>query len=127
MRKRLSAPKPGLLLSRRQLMVSGAATLILGGCDRLAESPSFQQMLSSAELLTYRSQRRLVGRNALAREYTTADISERFKANGSQDPTNLPPEYADFADDDYASWRVQVGGMVLRPQSFSLADLRALP
>ncbi len=115
-----------LLLSRRKVLVSGAATLILGGCDRLASSPTFQQMLQSAEGLTYRSQRSLIGRQALAREYTRADISLRFKANGSQDPYNLPPEYMDLAQDGYAKWRLQVGGLVMNPMSFSLADLRAL-
>ena len=40
--------KPGLLLSRRQLLVSGAATLILGGCDRLSAAPTFQQFLAVA-------------------------------------------------------------------------------
>ena len=118
--------KTRLLLSRRKVLVSGAATLILGGCDRLASSPSFQQMLQSAEGLTYRSQRSLIGRQALAREYTVADISVRFKANGSQDPYNLPPEYMDLAQDGYAGWRLQVGGLVTNPMSFSLADLRAL-
>ncbi len=83
-------------------------------------------MLSGAEGLTYRSQRSLIGRQALAREYTEADISVRFKANGSQDPNNLPPDYMELAADGYAGWRLQVDGLVMNPMSFSLADLRAL-
>ena len=126
MRKLVTATKPGLLLSRRNVLVSSAATLILGGCDRLSESPTFQQMLTGAEKLTYRSQRTLIGRRALAREFAQADISERFKANGSQDPNNLPPEYMELAGDGYANWRLQVDGLVMNPMSFSLADLRAL-
>jgi DMSO/TMAO reductase YedYZ molybdopterin-dependent catalytic subunit len=118
--------KKRLLLNRRKVLVGSAATLILGGCDRLASSPTFQQMLWSAEGLTYRSQRSLISRQALAREYTEADISVRFKANGSQDPYNLPPEYMDLAQDGYTGWRLQVGGLVMNPMSFSLADLRAL-
>jgi DMSO/TMAO reductase YedYZ molybdopterin-dependent catalytic subunit len=116
-----------LLLSRREVLVSGAATLILGGCDRLAASPTFQQMLTGAEGLTYRSQRTLIGRQALAREYSEADISVRFKANGSQDANNLPPGYSDLANDGYASWQLEVGGLVRSPGRFTLADLRALP
>jgi hypothetical protein len=106
-----------LLLSRRKVLVSGVATLILGGCERLATSPTFQQMLMGAEGLTYRSQRTLIGRQTLAREYTPADISVRFKANGSQDPYNLPPGYLDMAQDGYAGWRLQVGGLVMNPMS----------
>ena len=115
-----------LLLSRRKVLVGSAATLILGGCDRLASSPTFQQLLGSAEGLTYRSQRTLISRQALAREYGSADISVRFKANGSQDPYNLPPGYTDLAQDGYAGWRLDVGGLVMNPMSFSLADLRGL-
>jgi DMSO/TMAO reductase YedYZ molybdopterin-dependent catalytic subunit len=115
-----------LLLTRRQLVVSSAATLLLGGCDRLAASPTFQQMLLGAEGLTYRSQRTLITRTALAHEFTEADISERFKANGSQDPNNLPPGYTDMEQNGYADWRLDVGGLVTKPERFSLADLRAL-
>jgi DMSO/TMAO reductase YedYZ molybdopterin-dependent catalytic subunit len=126
MKRLLTAAKPRLLMSRRNVLVSGAATLILGGCDRLSESLTFQQMLQGAEGLTYRSQRTLIGRQALAREFAEADISVRFKANGSQDANNLPPEYMDLAADGYSRWRLQVDGLVMNPMSFSLLDLRAL-
>jgi DMSO/TMAO reductase YedYZ molybdopterin-dependent catalytic subunit len=122
----LAVANSRLLLTRRQLVVSSAATLMLGGCDRLAASPTFQQMLLGAEGLTYRSQRRLIGRTALAREFSEADISERFKANGSQDPNNLPPGYTEMEQNGYADWRLEVGGLVMRPARFSLVDLRAL-
>jgi DMSO/TMAO reductase YedYZ molybdopterin-dependent catalytic subunit len=117
--------KPGLLLSRRQLLVSGAATLILSGCDGLSAAPTFQQFLAGAEGLTYRSQRTLIGRSALAPEYSAKDISKVFRPNGSQDTYNVPPEYLELASDGYARWRLQVGGLVMRPGSFSLADLRS--
>ena len=119
--------KPGLLLSRRQLLVSSAATLILGGCDRLSGAPNFQKFLSSAEGLTFHGQRALVGRNALAREYSVGDISKSFHPNGSQDAYNLPPDYLADGEQGYAGWRLQVDGMVLRPMRFSIPELRALP
>ena len=118
--------KPGLLLSRRQLLVSSAATLTLGGCDRLSEAPTFQRFLAAAEELTYRAHRTLIGRGALAQEYAAKDISKTFRANGSQDAYNLPPEYLELARNGYAGWRLQVDGLVIRPAGFSLADLRAL-
>jgi DMSO/TMAO reductase YedYZ molybdopterin-dependent catalytic subunit len=116
---------PGLLLSRRQLLVSSAA-LTLGGCDRLSEAPTFQRFLAAAEGLTYRAHRTLIGRGALAQEYAEKDISKTFRANGSQDAYNLPPEYLELARNGYAGWRLQVAGLVIRPTGFSLADLRAL-
>jgi len=115
--------EPRLLLSRRQLLVSSAATLTLGGCDRLSAAPTFQQFLAAAEGLTYRAHRTLIPRGALAREYSAQDISKRFRANGSQEAYNLPPGYL---DNGFAGWRLQVNGLVIRPASFSLADLHAL-
>lgn len=121
------AMKPKLLLSRRKLLVSGAAMLILGGCNRLSQAPSFKQFLANAEGLTYRAQRTLIPRQALAREYSAADISKNFHPNGSQDKYNLPPEYVEDGESGYTKWRLQVGGLVMRPASFSLGELRALP
>lgn len=116
-----------LLLSRRQLLISGAASLALGGCDRISQAPTFQQFLSTAERLTYGFQRLVVSRAALAPEYGLKDIAKKFRPNGSQDAFNLPPDYPELAADNFARWRVEVGGLVMRPMTFSIADLRALP
>jgi DMSO/TMAO reductase YedYZ molybdopterin-dependent catalytic subunit len=119
--------RPQLLLTRRQLLASGAASLVLGGCDRISQAPTFQQFLSSAERLTYGFQRTVISRAALAPEYAPKDIAKKFRPNGSQDPFNLPPEYPELAADNYAKWRLEVGGLVMRPSEFSLAELRMLP
>jgi hypothetical protein len=61
----------------RKFLTGGAAaasTLLLGGCDRLSESPWFMDAIGSAENLTRRTQRLLMG-NALAPEYSEAEIS----------------------------------------------------
>jgi DMSO/TMAO reductase YedYZ molybdopterin-dependent catalytic subunit len=118
------------LLSRRSILTAGiasAATVLLGGCDRLSEAPSFREFLASAEGLTYRAQRTLFGRNALAGEYPAKDIAKTFRANGSQDDYNLPPDYVDLMQSGFESWRLRVDGLVMQPMSLSLADLRALP
>jgi DMSO/TMAO reductase YedYZ molybdopterin-dependent catalytic subunit len=118
------------LLSRRSILTAGiasAATVLLGGCDRLSEAPSFREFLASAEGLTYRAQRTLFGRNALAREYPAKDIAKTFRANGSKDDYNLPPDYVDLMQSGFESWRLRVDGLVMQPMSLSLADLRALP
>jgi DMSO/TMAO reductase YedYZ molybdopterin-dependent catalytic subunit len=122
--------KRDLLTSRRKFLVAGGVSGIalgLGGCDRLSEAPTFREFLAGAEGLTQRVQRALLWRAALAREYSEADVSKIFRANGSRDPRNLPPGYAERLRDGFADWRLQVEGLVERPMSFSLADLRALP
>ena len=120
----MSAPH----LSRRLLLRQGAAAcagLLLGGCDRLSQSPSFLRVLDSAELLTYRAQRLLVGRRALAREFSESDLSPVFRSNG----TSLPGTalYRALLARDFADWRLTVTGEVARPLALSLADLQRLP
>ena len=116
--------------SRRQFLatgVAGTAAVVLGGCDRLSAAPTFREFLAGTEGLTLRVQRALLWRGALAREYSVSDISETFRANGSQDAYNLPPGYIEHAEKGFPDWRLQVEGLVMRPTSFTLADLRALP
>jgi DMSO/TMAO reductase YedYZ molybdopterin-dependent catalytic subunit len=115
-------------LPRRRFLALGAAgagSLLLGGCDRLSEAPDFQEFLSSAEWLTYRTQRLLGGGHALAREFSTADISPVFKVNGTSSPEG--EEYAALRDNNFADWRLRVEGLVANPLDISLAELRALP
>jgi DMSO/TMAO reductase YedYZ molybdopterin-dependent catalytic subunit len=120
----------GRTVSRRQFLTTsivGAATVACGGCDRLSAAPSFRQFLASAEGLTQRVQRALLRPGGLARQYGPSDISEVFRANGSQDANNLPPGYVERAEAGFADWRLQVDGLVMNPMAFSLTDLRTLP
>ena len=76
-------------VTRRRILQGLSATaggVLLSGCDRLGESETFGSVLSSAEKLTYRAQRLVMGRNALAREFSTADMSPVFRSNGNTDP-----------------------------------------
>ena len=61
------------------------AGLLLGGCDRLNNSPTFRGVLRSAERLTMASQRLISARDALAREFSEADMSPVFRSNGTRD------------------------------------------
>ena len=123
------ANRSGLFSRRRFVAASlaGTAGVVLGGCDRLSAAPTFRKFLAGAEGVTQRVHRALLWRGALAREYRAEDISSTFRANGSQDASSLPPEYSELARGGFADWRLVVGGLVMRPTSFSLADLRALP
>jgi DMSO/TMAO reductase YedYZ molybdopterin-dependent catalytic subunit len=121
----------GPMLNRRQLigrtggaLVAGAALPLLSGCDALNESPAFRKILSMGEVMHQHSQRALMDRDALAREFTRADLSPVFRANG----TRLPPgdAYAAHVRTGFADWRVAVTGLVAKPLSLSLSAIRAM-
>jgi DMSO/TMAO reductase YedYZ molybdopterin-dependent catalytic subunit len=101
------------------------AGLSLAGCDRLSRAPAFHDLIGRAEGLTMGSQRLLLAGQPLAREFQVADISPVFKSNGSTRPQT--PEYLAAQADGFASWRLPIGGLVSRPCSLSLEQLRALP
>ena len=81
-------------------------------------------MLGSGEWLSYRVQR-LIGSEALAREYDPSEMSPRFRTNGNTMPRS--PEYQRHAEEGFADWRLRVDGLVETPAEWSLAELRALP
>src|SRR3984957_2795692 len=118
----------GRILTRRQMLLRGSAALgglLLRGCDRLSESPSFRRILESAESLSYHSQRLLVGRQALAREFEQSDLSPVFRSNGTSAPDT--DEYNALLADNFRQWRLKIDGFVLRPQVLSLSELRLMP
>jgi DMSO/TMAO reductase YedYZ molybdopterin-dependent catalytic subunit len=82
------------------------------------------RVLAGAEVLS-RNAQRLVARGALAREFTRADITPTFKANGSTDPPDA--DYKALVATSFADWKLVVDGLVERPLALSLAQLRALP
>ena len=109
------------------MLVRGSAAfggLLLGGCDRLSRSPSFQHVLGSAEQLTYRAQRLILGQS-LAREFSEAELSPVFRSNGTSNPNN--DLYNRLRAGDFAEWRLEVRGLLQRPLNLSLADLRVMP
>ena len=121
-----------ILIPRRQLfartggLIAAAGALpLLSGCDAINEAPAVRKILSMGEEMNRASQRALMDRDALAREFSRADLSPTFRSNG----TKLPPgdAYAAHAANGFVDWRVQVTGLVARPLSLSLADVRAMP
>ncbi len=109
----------------RRLFVAGAASIALAGCDRVAGSSGGQKAFETANDASYVAQRALMSGKSLAPEFTPADLSSDFRANGSIDPKDAA--YRALAKDKFASWSVAVDGLVEHPRSFSLAELRALP
>jgi DMSO/TMAO reductase YedYZ molybdopterin-dependent catalytic subunit len=113
------------MISRRRFIVTGASGLMLAGCDKLDRDPQFKGLLRSAEKLTMSSQRLIGGRDALAREFSEADMSPIFRSNGTSKPDT--PDYASHLSENFANWRLAVDGLVDRPLSIPLHTLRSLP
>lgn len=116
-----------MIVNRRKLLgmgAAGAGGLLLGGCDALNASPGFRDALSGAEGLTMKAQRLLMG-DALAREFSEADMSPDFRVNGSKSVAD--PVYRQFLASAFAGWALQVGGLVKQPLTLPLDALKALP
>lgn len=111
-----------MILTRRALALGSG--LALAGCDSLIRDPKALAVAKSAEQATARWQR-LIGRDALAREFSAADISPVFKANGTVAPTSAA--YQAHAATGFSDWRLKVSGLVARPLSLSVGQLQAMP
>ena len=116
------------IISRRRFLIGASMTasaLGLAGCDALVESDRTKSVLKIAEGFSMMTQRFLLGDDALAREFTEADISPTFRANGTSMPDNA--RYIDWMNQRFSSWKLEVGGLVDKPMQLSLAELKALP
>jgi len=119
-------------ISRRKLIMRGlAATAGVSGLSvaaRIAQRyglipPDHGGIYGLGETLTYASQR-LLTRHSLAREFARSQISKRPLAN------EMPPlneAFKRLEAGGFADWRLSVDGMVDRPASFSLAQLKSYP
>jgi DMSO/TMAO reductase YedYZ molybdopterin-dependent catalytic subunit len=111
-------------MKRRSLLVGFGASL-LAGCSKIGESQPMQKLFDLAEGWHRGAQRALGGREALAREFSPADISPYFRGNGTTDPPEAA--YKAHAAAGFADWKLTVGGLVEQPLELSLAQVRALP
>jgi len=107
-----------------------AAALFLPACSRKLP-PTYGNLLRMGDTLTYAAHRALLNGKALAKEYTRADITS-FPAIGTVDPGDPKnkkpsPIYRQLQSGRFADWRLTVEGLVARPGSYSLADLKSFP
>ncbi len=119
-------------LSRRKLITAGlSATAGVSGLAAAASladryglmPPDCGGIYGPGETLTYASQR-LLTRHSLAREFPRSQISKNPFVN------HKPPEDEAFKRlqaGGFADWRLSIDGLVARPASFSLAELRSYP
>lgn len=120
-------------LSRRKLITRGIAAA--AGASGLAYAghlasryglipPDSGGIWGVGETLTYATQRLLMSGQSLAREFNRSEISRVIPVSG--DPPRTEP-YQRLLAGGFADWRLKVDGMVERPASFSLDELKRFP
>lgn len=118
--------------SRRKLITTGLAAAAgiagLSAADRIARRyglipPDSGGIYGPGETLTYAAQR-LLTRHSLAREFPRSMISEKPFGNEIAPPGDAFKQHQAVG---FKDWQLAVGGMVARPTTFSLADLRSMP
>jgi DMSO/TMAO reductase YedYZ molybdopterin-dependent catalytic subunit len=115
-------------LTRRSLitrLLAGASLAVLSGCEKLSETTWFPKVLGLGEKATYEIQRLVLSRKAMAQEFTASDLSPQFRSNGTSIPNN--PAYRALAAKGFADYRLEIGGLVERPMTLSLAEIRNFP
>jgi len=119
-------------VSRRKLISGGLA--VAGGASGIAVAaklarryglipPDAGGLYGPGEMLTYAAQRVLT-RHSLAREFSPSQISTKPFAN-AVDP--LGETFKQLQGGGFADWRLAVDGMVARPASFSVAEIKSFP
>ena len=116
-----------MILTRRALVGGAAASagVLLAGCDKIIQHPAARKILFMGEDMNKGLQRALTNRDALAPEFTPAQMSPIFRSNGTRNPGT--PGYTALLADNFADYRLQVGGLVARPLSIALPQLRQMP
>lgn len=119
-------------ISRRKFITTGLAVAAsatgIGAAARLAQRhglipPDAGGFYGPGETLTYAAQR-LLNRHSMAREFSRSQISRDPFAN---EVSPLGEEFKRLQAAGFADWRVTVDGMVARPVSLSLAEIRSFP
>jgi DMSO/TMAO reductase YedYZ molybdopterin-dependent catalytic subunit len=119
-------------LSRRELITTGlVATAGISGlavATRLARRyglipPDGGGLYGPGETLTYAAQRLLM-RHSLAREFAPGQISRPQFANEVAPPGEA---FQRLQEGAFAGWRLTVDGLVARPATFSLDELKSFP
>ncbi|MCB1453015.1 MAG: molybdopterin-binding protein [Rhizobiaceae bacterium] len=122
-----------IIMNRRKLLSIGSvasSSALLSGCDAfdgmLGRGSSVRDFMeASANGLSYRVQRFLIGGSALAQEFTEADIRQPMRPNGVTAPADST--YQALSAGNFADYRLEVGGLVQKPLSLSLNELMAMP
>jgi DMSO/TMAO reductase YedYZ molybdopterin-dependent catalytic subunit len=106
------------------LLLGGSGAALLAGCDAASRTQWAVKTLAAAESLNRRIQRLITPRVSMAQEFTEADLSPKFRSNGTASPQD--PHYHALARDHFREWALRVEGLVDTPASFSLEQLRSM-
>lgn len=118
-----------MVFTRRKFLVGGAAAgaaalAVPGTADALGLlPPDASGIWGPGNVLNYAAHR-LVGKHAMAREFSREQISKKPFANGEA-PKKGP--YAELQAKGFVDWRLEVSGLVERPRAYGLEELRARP
>lgn len=114
---------------KRRTLLAGIAALGTGACAQISRtvsgSDAVQSLFDTAEDWHRAAHRALAGRQRLAPEYLPEDRSPTFRGNGSL-TVDTPAYRAELAN-DFANWRLAISGLVEKPLTLSMDELRALP
>jgi DMSO/TMAO reductase YedYZ molybdopterin-dependent catalytic subunit len=121
------------LITRRKVIAT--ALTALGGASGLAVAarladryglipPDHGGLYGAGETLTYASHRLFTAHGSRAREFRPDQISQVAPVNGPP-PTLF--DYQQLLRGGFTNWRLEIDGLVARPSSLSLGDLRAFP
>jgi DMSO/TMAO reductase YedYZ molybdopterin-dependent catalytic subunit len=119
-------------VSRRNLVITGLG--VAAGASGLVAAKGLAQhyglippdgggFYGPGETLTYAAQR-ILTRHSLAREFDPSQISKPPFANEVEP---LGEEFKRLQAGAFVDWRLAVDGMVARPASFSLAEIKSFP
>ena len=119
-------------ISRRKLIITGLAAT--AGASGLVVGTSFARrsglippdaagFFGPGETLTYAAQR-ILTQHSLAREFPRNKISSKPFAN---EVAPLGEAFKRLQEAAFADWRLDVDGMVARPASFTLAQIKSFP
>ena len=116
-------------MNRRHLLRLGLILGATAACKPLdplvAPNNRARAFMARANRLTMATQRAAIGPDTLAPEFTRADIRQGQFPNGVTSPPDAA--YQSLLAEDFASWRLEVTGLVDRPLSLSLPELGTMP
>ena len=109
----------------RRALIGTLAGGLVAGCDRIANTAPGSAALASGERVNRWLQRAVSTRHALAPEFTAEQMSPFFRSNGTPNPNT--PAYNALAAGNFADWRIAIDGLVARPLTLTLGQLREIP
>ncbi len=108
----------------RKLFVATGLAAALGGCAKLTNALNDAPQVHSALKIAENLDAAVIGTHGRAKLYSEADITRVFPTNGDDTPSIA--SYRELVQGRFAGYRLPIGGLVERPQTFDLAALRAL-